>query len=127
MIHPTQLLLTPIAIYFGFCQGFFFGEFMAGWVACPTYFGVSYIHLILMTYGLCEALSSILHGVVNIYTGRQLFGTIAVMTNGLVMITLLTTFNDKPLTPNSHLGLFILTGCFGTFIAILRIELHGNI
>ena len=122
MTSTYQLLIVPATIvYAGLYKGFFFGEFIAGWVACPAYFGIGHISLILMTYGCCNALSFILVGFLERYTGHQTFEGIGCVTTVL--------FLCLPYTPLgwSHFGLFTMAGLYGVSDAVLRSILFGNI
>ena len=125
MKKPWLLLLIPCTINLGMMQGFFFGEFAAGWVACPPYFGVSKIGLIFMTYGSCHALSSLFFGFLAKYTGRQFFEGIMGMFAGPAIVTFIYADEDNPFQDDPF-SLFLVWGLFGLFMGLQRLNLNGN-
>ena len=127
MKRPFQMLLIPLTISLGFYEGFFLGEFIAAWVACPTFFGVDYISLILITYGLCNALSSLCCGVLTMYTGRQCFEGIATLGISTIIILMYSTLDDDSFVDKSHTEVFFFAGIIGIVEAVWRYLVRGNI
>lgn len=126
MINPYQLLNTPLTIALGMYQGVFLGELLVGWTACSTYFGLDYISLILMTYGLSDAVSSLCAGILVRHTGFQFFEGIITIGNVVVYCAIITAPDDTPFN-NSHSGLFIMAGLYGIVTGVWRMFTLSNV
>ena len=125
MMKPYQLLITPITIWLGYYQGFVLGEFIAGWVACPPYYGVDQISFILITYAVCDSLSSICFGFLAKYTGQIIIQFIAIISVVPPILQLITTTDDTPFQ-DYPIILFIIAGFLGVANAAWRILVIGN-
>ena len=79
-----------------------------------------------MTYGLCNALSSLCLGFLETYTGHQVFEGIAIVTICVLQSTMGTTYDSTP-WDSSHFGLFVMVGLFGLNDAVWRTMIIGNI
>ena len=68
MIKPDQLLIIPITLWSGMEQGFFFGDFTAGYISCA--YGVDMVGWILLVFGAAGVIAAFFFGTIIKLTGR---------------------------------------------------------
>ena len=79
-----------------------------------------------MTYGLCNALASLGFGILEMYTGRQLYEAFAMASIIFIQTTLYLTFDGTPLTHGNRTGMFIIAGFCGLSDSVFRVLNLGN-
>lgn len=126
MIEPYQMLLIPFTMCIGVFEGFFFGAFAAGWIACLPDWGVGKINLIFMTYGLSHALSSLCIGFLTKYIGRQFLDGIngialGIATSPLILDSAINIYKDLP-------HVYFLTAAFNAvFVSNWRLQIYSTL
>ena len=66
--QKNQLLIIPLTLWSGFEQAFFSADFTKSFISCVK--GVNYVGIILICYGVTDAIGSYLFGYVIKYIGR---------------------------------------------------------
>merc|ERR1712088_889973 len=119
MIRKEQLLIIPLTFWSGIEQGFFDAEFTAGFVTCP--YGLATFGKVLMTYGACNAFTSITSSFVTKRTGRLpvfIFG--ALINAGCLAAMLSWTPTSKTLPV-----VYVLAALWGVGDAIWQAQINA--
>lgn len=109
-------LLIPLVLFLGLQQGFLFGDFTKSYVQCTL--GIYSIGLILITFGLVNAISSVVIGYIAKHIKRFAFITAAATFNaGILMV--LSLWKPQPLDiPN----FYVVAACLGLCDAIWQTQ-----
>ena len=107
MTKPYQILLIPLTIWCGVEQGFFISDYTVGFISCI--FGVGDVGWAFITYGVCDAIASLMFGYVVKYTGRISIYLLGAAINLVVIIIMFTYPPDH----EKEYVFFILAGLWG--------------
>jgi len=124
MKDKKQMLIIPLTIWSGVEQGFFGGDFVAGYVTCA--FGAHYVGRVLICFGVLDSLSSAGFGYLIKLVGRVPIFLLGAAINYGVLIAL---FNWAP-HPDSIAVVFVLAALWGIGDAIWQTQinaLYGNL
>ncbi|XP_065349467.1 UNC93-like protein [Cloeon dipterum] len=119
-----QLLLIPLTIFCGLEQGFFGADFTQSYVTCA--YGVQNVGYVLITFGVCDALSSYFFGAAMKVVGRIPIITLGAAINVAVIIAM---FVWQP-RPDEPLHFYAIAGCWGISDAVWQTmvnALYGNV
>jgi len=114
-----QLLLIPITMYSGFEQAWITGDYTKSYITCPL--GVNWVGFILICYGACDSVCSLLFGKLEKYTGRTLLFTFASVINASLLIVFYVV---KPY-PDSQWLFFLLVALWGVSDAVWQTQLNA--
>ncbi|CAF1588458.1 unnamed protein product, partial [Didymodactylos carnosus] len=85
--NTYQLLLIPLTIWLGLEQAYIGAQFTQGFITCSV--GIKYVGLIMICYGVCDALGSFTFGYIVKYIGRIPCIVFAAILNYALIITML--------------------------------------
>jgi predicted MFS family arabinose efflux permease len=121
--HLNQILLIPFTLWSGLEQTYISAQFtkvrnrieqnidfvlfFKGFITCAV--GIKYVGLIMIVYGICDALSSFSFGQIGKYIGRIYCLFIAAVINYALIITMFIWVPNE----NQIWVLFILAGLWG--------------
>ena len=120
MKKPYQLLVIPLTFWSGVEQGFFFSDYTAGYVSCVL--GVQNVGLVLITYGVLDALCSVSFGAVIKFVGRAPIFIFGAMVN----LTVIIIFFEWTPNPNQAYVFYILAGMWGIADAVWQTQINGK-
>ncbi|CAF3981831.1 unnamed protein product [Adineta steineri] len=105
--HLNQILLIPFTLWSGLEQPYITAQFTKGFITCAV--GIKYVGLVMIVYGVCDALSSFSFGHIAKYIGRMYCLMFAASINYALIITMLLWVPRE----NQLWVLFILAGLWG--------------
>ncbi|XP_014782124.1 protein unc-93 homolog A [Octopus bimaculoides] len=116
LCDPKCQLLMPLVLFLGLQQGFLFGDFTKSYVKCTL--GMYSIGLILITFGVVNAISSVAIGYIAKHIKRFAFITAAATFNaGILMV--LSLWKPQSLDiPN----FYVISACLGLCDAIWQTQ-----
>ncbi|CBY15916.1 unnamed protein product [Oikopleura dioica] len=119
--HGFQALLIPLTIYSGLEQSFLIESFTAAWVSCA--FDPGWVGLVMIAYGVTNALFSFVSGVLEQCLGRKLIFAFGAVLNLSLIIVLLGGFLLPD--PNNVLYLFLFAIGWGICDAVWQCALNA--
>ncbi|UJR26005.1 hypothetical protein I4U23_007351 [Adineta vaga] len=105
--HPNQILLIPFTLWSGFEQTYIAAQFTKGFITCAV--GIKYVGLIMIVFGICDALSSFSFGYIAKHIDRIYCLILAAIINYALIITMLLWVPRE----NQLWVFFILAGLWG--------------
>ncbi|CAF1117677.1 unnamed protein product [Adineta steineri] len=105
--HLNQILLIPFTLWSGLEQTYIGAQFTKGFITCTV--GIKYVGLVMIVYGVCNALSSFSFGHIAKHIGRIYCLMFAALIDYALIITMLLWVPRE----NQLWVLFILAGLWG--------------
>lgn len=116
---PYQQLLIPITIWIGMEQAFIGADFTQAYVSCAM--GVSHVGFVMISFGVVNAICSLLFGSVMKYIGRAPIIIFGAIVHTVLQIWLLLW---KP-HPDSPIAFFIASGLWGVGDSVWQTQVNG--
>ncbi|XP_019878966.1 UNC93-like protein isoform X2 [Aethina tumida] len=116
---PYQQLLIPITIWIGMEQAFIGADFTQAYVSCAM--GVSHVGFVMISFGVVNAICSLLFGSVMKYIGRAPIIIFGAIVHTVLQIWLLLW---RP-HPDSPIAFFIASGLWGVGDSVWQTQVNG--
>jgi len=119
MKKPYQLLIIPLTLWSGFEQGFIQADFTKAYVSCA--WGIHKVGLVMITYGVCDAICSFSFGFVIKRIGRVPIFVMGALINYGVIIAF---FQWSP-RPDQPYGFFLMAAFWGIADAVWQTQINA--
>lgn len=116
---PYQWAILPLTVYSGVQQAFLIGDFTQAYVSCAL--GIPYVGFIMITFGLADAVFSMVFGAVIKYVGRIPIFILGAAANVAIVVVLCVW---KP-TPDDFYVFFLIAGFWGLGDAVWQTQVNA--
>ncbi|XP_043230217.1 UNC93-like protein isoform X2 [Amphibalanus amphitrite] len=116
---PYQILIVPLTLWSGFEQGFITADFTKAYVSCA--WGIHRVGLVMITYGVCDAICSFSFGFVIKRIGRVPIFVFGALINYGVIIAFI---HWMPRPDESHV-FFLLAAAWGIADAVWQTQINA--
>lgn len=116
---PYQWAILPLTVYSGVQQAFLIGDFTQAYVSCAL--GIHYVGFIMITFGLADAVFSMVFGAVIKFVGRIPIFILGAAANVAIVVVLCVW---KP-TPDDFYVFFLIAGFWGLGDAVWQTQVNA--
>lgn len=117
--NPYQLLIIPLTLWSGFEQGFITADFTKAYVSCA--WGIHRVGLVMITYGVCDAICSFSFGFIIKRVGRvPIFVFGAIVNYGVMAV-----FIHWMPRPDASYVFFLLAAAWGIADAVWQTQINA--
>ncbi|GIY97912.1 UNC93-like protein [Caerostris extrusa] len=117
--RKEPILLIPLTLYAGMCQGFYTADFTKSYIGCA--WSTSHIGLVTVFYGLASAVSSLLSGYVIKFVGRR---SVFILCHAVNVVNLVFMLIWRP-EPQQSLLFYLAGSLWGFTVGIVMAQLRA--